>query len=381
MKNLIYALLAAPTLFIISSCSDPSEQESINEPMELDYELVKTLEYDYLGRAFTIDYSNELGLVALHDDHRHEIIIANEEEILVQKKLSGDHKDSYGGRFSGGLFWKDKLIIFGLGSAYFIYDLDLNLVERVDLPYSSASSIIGTFTYNKIVDDWLIYYADTKENRASVVIWNLAKKSLHATINTPQGIPQVWSPGGLSMASVQFAHSNDRLLVLYPYHPVIYKFDIQNMSFTDSIILDIPNWKMPEVKKYDYENRIEAVFDDLTYPSFTFLHASEDIILTSFQNGIPREEVDQLPRNMLGGEKWYKLEDDYRKPKMIALNGNKILAEKELTRGLEKWPGGLKVTLRPLGTEYKDVEEDFIRYYFYKPVLKPKSKIDSESME
>jgi len=375
-------------LFYFSSCQADLDQEVIAEAVDLEFELVKTLEYDYLGRAFTIDYSKEFGIVALYDDQRDEIIIANEEAILVQKKLSGDNKDSYGSRFAGGLFWKDKLIIFGLGTSYFVYDLDLNLAERVDLPYRGANSIIGPFTFNKIINDWLVYYADTKEDRATmdppadpVVIWNLDKKELHSTIKTPKGIPQVWNPNGLGMASAQFAYSNNDFFLIYPYHPVIYQVDLQNARFKDSILLEIPKWKMPEVKKHDFENRIEAVFDDLTYPSFTFLTANEDIIITSFQNGIPREEVDQLPRTMLGGEKWYGLENEYRKPIMMAVSGNKIVAENETTRGIDKWAGGMKITTRPLGTEYRDVEEDFIRFYFYKPVLKPKANINSENTE
>ncbi len=386
--KIIYSIFTALAILAFLSCQTKTDQQAIPEEKSLEFELVKTLEYEYLGRAFMLDYSNEMGVTALYDDQRDEIIIANDTEILVQKKLSGDSKNSYGGRFAGGLFWKDKLIIFGMGSAYFIYDLDLNLIERVDLPHPSANSIGGPFTYNYIFNDWLVYYADTKEDRASmdppadpVVIWNLAEKSTRATVKTPNGIPQVWNPGGLGMSPAKFAHSNDRLLVIYPYHPVIYQVDMQNVRFVDSTRVEIKNWQMPEVIKRDFDNRIEAIFDDLTYPSFTFLYASEDLLIASYENGIPKEEVDGLPRNMLGGQQWYDLEAKYRTPKMIAIDGNNTVVETDGERGIPKWCDGFKVELRPIGTAYKDVEEDFIRFYLYKPVLKAKTKINSDSTE
>jgi hypothetical protein len=257
MTKLHIINFAALALFFFSSCQTDTEQEVIAEAMDLEFELVKTLEYEYLGRAFMMDYSDELGIAALYDDQRDEIIIANNEEILTQQKLSGDSKNSYGGRLAGAQFWKDKLIIFGPSSAYFIYDLDLNLIERVDLPHPSAKIILGPFTNNLIFDDLLIYYADTKEDKANlnppadpVVIWNLANKTTQAKLKTPNGIPQTWSPGGLGMASAQFAQSKDGLFVIYPYHPVIYKADIQNTIFTDSILIDIPNWKMDAWYKF-----------------------------------------------------------------------------------------------------------------------------------
>ena len=387
MYNFSFKAFTFLSLIIFSSCQSDQAQEVNYEPMELDFELVKSLEYDYLGRAFVMDYSNELNIIALYDDQRDEIIIANEDEILVQKKLSGDSKNSYGSRFSGALFWKDKLIILGFG-AYHIYDLDLNLIEKVNLPYPSATGLIGWFTYSLIVDDWLIYYADTNEERATleppadpVVIWNLNKKTLHKSINTPAGIPMVWNAGGTGMATAQFAFANENLLVLYPNHPVIYEVNIQNGTFEDSIVIDAPTWNMPDIIKQNVENVIETIFDNLTYPSFTFLFANEELIITAFQHGVPREEVDKLPRNMLGGPKWFELENEYRKPKLYTFLGNQNVAETEINRGIQTWRGGYKTTNWPLGKEFKDEEEDFIRFYLYKPVLRPKSEMNVDSAE
>lgn len=380
MNKLSFTPLVVIALIGCFACQITSEQEQEGpaQPMNLEFELVKTLEYDYLGRARLMDYSEDLGLGVLYDDQRDEFILANDEEIIVQKKLSGDSKNSYGAYFSGALFWKDKLIVFGLGSFYFIYDLDLNKVERVDLPYSNATPIVGGFTYNRIVNDWLFYYGDPREEKATldppanpVTIWNLADKSVHATITTPANIPQVWNPGGLGMSTVLFAPSNDRMLLMYPYHPVIYEVDIKEAKFTDSILVEAQNWEEPDIIKRDFENRIEAMFDELSYPAFKFLYVNDDLLLTAYESAIPKEEVAGLPRNILGGEKWMDLQNMYRKPALIAIKGESAVAEMEFERGIPTWIGEYKITTRPIGAERIEVEEDFIRFYFYKPVLKP----------
>jgi hypothetical protein len=343
--------------------------------MQLEFEPVKSLAYEYLGQVGLADYSEDLGLLALWDYQRDEFLIANEEEILLSKKLSGDGKDSYGGYFYGAKFWKDKFVIFQ-ATAYFVYDLELNLLERVELPYFTVMAPIGPFTNNTIIGDYLVYYGNTAEATNSlvppadpVVVWDLKQKRLHGTITTPADIPQVWSLQGYSARPVKFSGYADQLAIVYPYHPMVYFVDLEQLAITSSQALPGDHWKDNTIIQRSFEDQMEAMFDNLTYYSFTFLHWDGDMLLSIYESGLPRLEVDALPRNVIGG--WFNLEMEHRKPRMLALYQGQKVSEIDYPFGIPRWANGYRISTFPIEEEYKAIEEDFIRFYFYKPVLKP----------
>lgn len=363
------------SILLLGACSMEDTASEFTAPQKLEFELAKTFEYAYLGQVGIVDYSEDLGLLALWDYQRVEFLIANDEEIVLKKQLSGDGKDSYGSYFQGAKFWKDKFVVFQ-ATGYFVYDLELNLLERVPLPYYTVMASMGPFTHNVIVGDYLIYYGNTAEVNNTleppadpVVVWDLKQKRLHGTVTTPADIPQVWALQGYTAKSAIFSGHENQLAILYPYHPMVYFVDLEDLAITSSQAIGGDRWKNNTIINRSYDDRMEAMFDNLTYHSFSFLHWDGDMVLSVYESGLPRSKVDELPRDVIGG--WFDLELEHRKPRMVALHQKEKVSEIDYPFGITKWADGYRMSTFPIDEGYRAKEEDFIRFYLYKPILKP----------
>lgn len=119
------------------SCSENSESKtsSTNADISLEWEILDSLDFGYLGDPLLADINEEAGKAIFYNYVDQMIIISDlEGNVINEFKKTEDTPDSYGFLMQLPGFYDDNSIqLLGMAGA-FIYDLEGNLVKKIDHP-------------------------------------------------------------------------------------------------------------------------------------------------------------------------------------------------------------------------------------------------------
>ncbi|MFC5626979.1 hypothetical protein [Algoriphagus winogradskyi] len=129
-KSLLILLLFSS--FGLFSCE---EKEIVTEvaPIELSIDMVDSLDLEILGNPLMASVNKEGSLISFFDFPSSETIITNSNgEILGQFSKKEDTPDAYGFKLELPVLWgEDRVILIGM-RGIFIYDLDGNMIKKID---------------------------------------------------------------------------------------------------------------------------------------------------------------------------------------------------------------------------------------------------------
>lgn len=146
MRNSFFTLMLLIVLF--SACGGAEENETETNPtVELDLELLDSLDLDFLGSPILASSNPAGSRFAFYDYPSKKIIISDQSgEILDTLSKTGDTPDAYGFMIDLPVIWgNDKLIQVGMNGV-FIYDQEGNMLKKIKHPEDMGGAVFMSLT-------------------------------------------------------------------------------------------------------------------------------------------------------------------------------------------------------------------------------------------
>ncbi|MDN3203082.1 hypothetical protein [Algoriphagus sediminis] len=135
-KNLLLLPIVA---ILICSCSTDSENTSSDpsEAISYEWEIVDSLDFEYLGDPILGAVNESANRAVFYNYAESNILISDlEGNLIAEFKKNEDTPDSYGFMLElPGFFDNESITVLGM-SGVFIYDLEGNLITKIDHPES-----------------------------------------------------------------------------------------------------------------------------------------------------------------------------------------------------------------------------------------------------
>jgi len=396
MKRLLQnaALMAA---FFVWSCS-PTKEEAIDtsDARNWEFELVDSLQFDYLGAPIFADV--EFGKVLFYDSQNQEFIILDEKGNLVsQFAKTGDAPDTFGFNLLLPSFLSENEIMMPGTLGIFIFDLEGNFKKKIAYPEPQSGGVFVN-TPGKSLDHFyyqnknLIVGPSFRTNNLSFgdKEFYLLYKGLE--IQDPEtGEARAYAPfregsrflDGLGYINSDFdpvfAINGQEAFIAFAGEPILHHYSWKSDSLTwkKSTPLELPDFGNITGKPLEQLKGIQASTNLIT-AAIKKVVTWNDLVLIQFWPGLSTEESESISELYQSGkedEAKLRMENFYKNRKM----GIAVVDPKNSQQlGFISFPD--KVDARGFVKEgdsfwfvkkfNPDQEEDFIRLYRYQLVEK-----------
>ncbi|RAI88365.1 hypothetical protein [Algoriphagus yeomjeoni] len=374
MKNFLLLLLFAGLL----ACSEKT-QETQSKAYIPELVITDSLVIDNLTQLALIDVKEDHSEYLFYDFKTNEFLrVDSSGEILMRANRTGDGKNNYkSSYFYTANFSGNDEILLTTSSEYFRYDLNFSLKESNPLEFTLLTRKSGKnraaqsygnylYTFSVEVEDMDKVYNSGVLNISYplLTIRDLASlERLSADSLPKESQPAIHNGMFLSLDPiVQFR--KDEMFVLFPNSPEIYVYNFPELKLKSSWELSPPKEYKQTLPTASTQN-FDSFFNDLAgsqYIGFTF---SNDHLVAMFEGAVPQEEVDALPRNVIGDERYMALEKKYKSRTYY-----QIFQDEE-----KLWEGTWDVNLNSVrnvlysyakpGEDPEAVEKDVQTIYFY----------------
>ncbi|WP_192346480.1 hypothetical protein [Algoriphagus sp. Y33] len=145
MRNSFFSLIL---LGLFSACGSPEENVTERDTsLKLEFELLDSLDLDFLGSPILASTNPEGSRFAFFDFPSKKIIISEKSgEILDTLSKNGDTPDAYGFLIDLPVIWEnDKLIQVGMNGV-FIYDQEGNMLKKIKHPEDMGAAAFMSIT-------------------------------------------------------------------------------------------------------------------------------------------------------------------------------------------------------------------------------------------
>lgn len=374
MRNLYFSICVLLALF---ACKQ-NYHETLDGERIPEFYVTDSLVIDYLGMLTLLDIKKDRSEYLLYDFQRKKYLRVNGEgEIILAKSLSKDGKDSVGDIMISFLYTdNDELLLVGMDGAY-RYDLSFNLKEKVYFPISIMTNSVGGTNSCLLVKDKLFAnfnplnpssdFFQQKDYLAKypyLSVFALDSSEIIKQAYIPSDSQLIQYPGQYrETAPHALIHKND-LYLMFHNSPEIYRFSYPELELIGKIDLNPGSDYVQVEPVHGVENSVERFFTDLSGSSFIHFSQSGDYFLTGYLGAVPKEKVDELPRNVIGGKEFMDLSNAYKKPFYQVFSGENKVWEGELDISF-KYKGGRLFASRNLNLPKVEEELDYVGFYFY----------------
>lgn len=364
-------------LGLLHSCSSPNDKK---ETLDFVPKFIvrDSLVIDYLGNLSMLDIKANSSEFLFYDFQRNEFVRVNAEgEILQQKNLKEDSKDGFGSFFlSCHYLPSGEIVVFTFEKMY-RYDGELRLLNSSELPFSFFTNTVfgghinlvhkGMLFTNVLPEDVNQEFFKKQDFLAShpfLTIFDLEKEEILTQTHIPSEAAIIRHPGKYRETAPFSLIHEDHLYLLFPNSPEIYKYKFPELELLEWIDLS-PEKEYVQTEPTPINGESFGVFfDGLASSDFTNLYASNGYFMTSYNGAAPKDEVDALPRNVVGDERYKRLEKTYKIPYYQIIKDGEKIWEDHLDIDF-RYKQGQLYARRNLHLPKVDEELDYLTFYFY----------------
>lgn len=376
MRKLLLTILA---LSFIYSCDSPEKAPVSENILVPELVLVDSLVVDRLTQFDIVDVSVDHEYFLLYDWITSEFMVSSPSgEILAIANLTGDGKNSYKENyFIGAKFKGNDQILIQAHSGIYIYDLDLNLKEKKSNSYGLETRRVGGSRSFDVFEDYLYTFSIESEDSKEIYENDEFSKSypfftirdaetleVISTTFIPENSHLAKNPGFYNNIDPIVQFQDRSVYVLYPNSPELYVYDLPALELKKSFNLS-PSQGFKLAKPYKKGESLKGFFNSLAASEYQFLAFSNGFLLTMYDAAAPQEEVDALPKDMVGGEEFVALVEKYK----FIYTYQIFKDEKKIWEGI--WDINLKevrdmvFSFSKFGEDPDAEEKDFQTVYFY----------------
>jgi hypothetical protein len=402
------AIVLIMAIFLLYSCGDSnesasSEQQSIDPNAKLTFEVVETLEIDYLGNLSLVDLSPDASKFLLIDNQRGIFLVTDRQgNFLHQFEKKGDRPDFPGRIQTPPFFLDDNYIALISARALYIYDLDGELTQLIrDESPLSGGMMMMVMTMNPGKEAYRAVWGNQLRaiKKGSPIPPNfqtnegpdLSANRAIEVITPDAGTFEKWigfesdskfmsgdTYPTLAMSPVIGIGADGKVYLAYNQDPTIRVYEYRNgeLVLTQSIPMnpEVFNFMKPIVPGEGGMPGAIFMPAAIGAGSVRFIHGHENEIITMYNPGLPEEEQAKPEVNQSGGNVEIRIQSPKDLPKnrfQYFLNGQKVGNDFEA-------PDMLKSIVLAEGphlwfsrdTEKDEEESDFITFYKVKVVEK-----------
>ncbi|SNS63390.1 hypothetical protein SAMN06295967_11491 [Belliella buryatensis] len=376
MNKLFVFVLSGLLLSSLLSCGSSDKQENATfENLELT--IIDSLQIDHLGQLYMIDLKEDQSEFLLYDILTNEFLRVNKKgEILQQVNRTGDGKDNYqSDYFLTAQYLDSGDILIETFGQQFIYDGEFNLKEKRKTPYSPITNHIMGSTVNLPIGEWMFSSIfKTEDNRESfsenfglgyplLSLYSIEDFSMLARTEFPAESQMVLNPGSYNFDSPLAVYHNNELYINFSSSPEIYVYNLPSMELKRQISLQ-PEENYKQNVPSDPNENFGKFFNRIIYSTYEGFNFSNGYLIAWYKGGAPKEEVDELPRNVVGQPEFQALQKKYEKYYYQIFQDENKLWEGYMDVKLESIRNLMFSRLK-IGEKEDEVEKDYEVFYFY----------------
>lgn len=364
---------------VICSCEQDVKENTTSQKAIPELLIVDSLIVDRLTEFTLVDVNENRSTYLLYDWKTSEFMnVSRSGEILAIASLTGDGKNSYkDGIFYGAKYWGEDWILIQTYSGLYRYDLNFQLIEKLNHSYqlvtrrvggSRAFDIFGKYLYTFSIEE--VDAAEVYKNEDFSISYPFLtiRDAQSLDILKSEFIPKTSAmaekPGKYISLDPIVQLKKDRLFVLFPNSPEMYEYDFPSLNLRNSWDLN-PGKSFKLARPVVGEEGVKGFYNSLAAEEYQYFAFSNDYLLTIYVGAAPQEEVDALPQDVVGGQEFNEIIDKYKDH-----NYYQIFKEEE-----KLWEGTWDINLQvvrnlifsnaKVGEDPEAVEKDFQTLYFY----------------
>jgi hypothetical protein len=374
MKNFLPVLLFAGLV----ACSEKT-QETQSDDYIPELVITDSLVIDMLTQPYLIDKKDDGSEYLFFDFKTDEFLrISKSGEILLRANRSEDGRDSYKSRYftTADYFGEDEVLIITY-SGLFIYDLDFILKEEKPLDFSLVTRRMGGSNAADVYKNYLYTFSvqnedgeelyDSKEFSAAypfLTIRDIKSLEILKSAYIPAQSLMATSPGQYLSLDPIVRFIGDEIFTLFPNSPELYVYDLPTLELKSFMPLS-PGENFKQIKPINEEINFDGFFKSLASSEYTNFAFSNGYLLRQYEGAVPQNEVDALPKNVVGGDEFQALVKKYKEKQFYQI----FKEEQKLWEGT--WDVDL-LSVRDIlysnakpGEDPEAVEKDIQTFYFY----------------
>lgn len=373
MKQIFWIFLLAASL----SCREKTtETIQANEVPEL--VVIDSLVIDRLTKPTLVDVKTDHSEYLFYDWKTAEFLrISPDGEILKSADLTGDGKNSMqagyfvAARYGAG----DELLIQTITGTY-VYDPDFVLKEKWENNYELVTRTVGgspgfdtngeflyTFSIEQNDPPEIIKKEEYSIAYPFITLRDLETYEIIQSEFIPKESQLAKNPGYFAKLDPLVQFGPNKLYLLFPNSPELYEYQLPELTLVDHWDLNPGNnFKLIEPAELGSNQEFFKSLAAGDYINFSF---SNGYLLTSYYPAAPKDEVEALPKNAIGGKEFMELVDEHK-----SIPTYQIFKEKE-----KLWEGDFDIKLNVIrdvifasylpGEDPEAVEKDVQTIYFY----------------
>lgn len=375
MKNLIFFLFSTSFILILFSCQSSREENDVVGDIKL--LVVDSLQVDYLGKLYMIDLKEDCSEFLLYDFLSNDFLrVDRSGNILQQINRTGDGKDNYqSDYFITAQYLDNGDILIETYGMQFIYNGNFELKEKRQTPFRPITiRMMGSTVNLPIRESMFSFTFHTGDERDEfsktyavdypvLTSYKIDDFSVISRGKFPRESQMVLNPGPYNFDNPFAVYHNDELYLNFISSPEIYVYEFPDLVLKRIIELQ-PGENYKQNSPGDGKENFERFFNKLASSTFEGFNFSNDYLITWYKGAAPKDEVDALPRNVVGGPDYLALEKKYDKTYYQVFDGNKKLWEGHKEIKLSSCRNLIFSKLKE-GEAEDEFEKDYETFYFY----------------
>ncbi|WP_026953744.1 hypothetical protein [Algoriphagus vanfongensis] len=366
-------------LVLLISCGQKS-QDSVPTDYVPELVVVDSLVIDHMTELVMLDIKNKQEAYLFYDFKTDELVHVDSQGEIIQKvNLVKDGKDTYKSRyFLSAHFHDDGGFLIITNSKAYYYDVDFNLLRSSDLDfYLVTSSFLKTSAleiFNSYMYTFSVERAETKsisegENMSTSYPFLASREketfSIIASAFIPETSKMALHPGKYFALDPYVELRNDKLHVLFPMSPELYVYSFPELMLEKTISLNPNTDHYKQAMPNNPDVNFDGYFEKLASSHYLTFGYSNGYLLTQYDGAAPQDEVEALPKNVLG-DAYAGLERKYKSRRFYQVfKDEQKIWEGEWPIKLEKQDGLLYSYNAKAGEDPSAIEKDVQTLYFY----------------
>ena len=374
MKNFLPLLI-----FIgLTSCSEKIQEEQ-SESYIPELVIRDSLVIDHLTELRMIDVKEDHSEFLFYDWKTDELLrVSATGEILASANLSQDGKDSFKTRyFTTADYSGEDEILISTHAGVFIYDVDFKLQEEKPIDFSLVTRSYGgsnaaevykkyLYTFSVQNDDGEKLFTSDEFSTAYpfMTIRDLNSLGIIKSGYIPEQSLMASNPGEYLSLDPIVRFSEGEFYALFPNSPELYVYDLLTLELKSFIDLG-PDDHFKKIKPLNKDINFDGFFKSLASSQYTNYAFSNGYLITQYEGAAPQDEVDALPKDIVGGTEFDALVKKYKEKQFYQIfKGGQKLWEGSWDVNLMSVRDLLYSNIKP-GEDPDAVEKDFQTIYFY----------------
>ena len=373
MKNFLPLLLFA----VLLACSEKT-QETQTEAYIPELVIKDSLVIDRLTKPYLIDVKLDNSEFLFFDWKTKEFLrIGSTGRILKTADVMGDGKNSIQATyFVGAKYGLEQEILIQTMEFTFVFDLEFNLKEKIENDFELVTRRVGGSRGFDTYGDYLYTFSMEEEDFEKVIeskkfntsypfltLRNIKSFQIVKQDSIPANSHMAKNPGFFANLDPIIQFDQNEMYVLFPNSPEMYVYKFPDLKL-------INEWDLDPGKDYKLIEPTEIgandeFFKSLAAGEYIGFGFSNGYLLTAYQAAAPKDEVESLPENMIGGKEFNDLVDKYKSKNIYQIfKEDQKLWEGDLGVNLEMTRNLIFATVKP-GEDPNAVEKDVQTIYFY----------------